>query len=141
MYTGLNLDQSTIIQQLNDNIKDMDTLIDDHSENCVKQVFGVLCRYYLPPCGNYTHPVPPSSICQEQCQMVQRKCKRTWDTVLFVFKDISLPTIQCNDTSKLLFSLPHCCSDGGLGLSLYLFLKYKLAICICRKFPRQKLTT
>ena len=120
MYTGLNLDKSTIINQLNENLKDVDTLIDDHNEDCVKKVFRVLCRYYLPPCGNSTHPVPPSSICQEECQMVQKKCNRTWETVLFVFKDIPLPTIQCNDTSRLLFPVPHCCSDGGLGLSLHL---------------------
>ena len=121
MYARSKLgDQSTISLLLNEKIKDVGTLIGDWNDDCVKQVFRVLCYFYLPPCGNSTHPVPPSSICLEECQMVQNKCQKAWHTLLLVFKGID-PIIQCNDTSRLLFPLPHCCIDAELGLSLHLF--------------------
>ena len=108
--------QEAIAEHLNNNIKDAKALIDNHDEDCVKQVFRVFCHFYLPPCGNSTHPVPPSSICQEECQIVQNKCQKMWDTLLLAFKNID-QIIQCNDTSRLLFPVPHCCTGAGLGLS------------------------
>ena len=57
-------DQSTIAQLINDNLKTVERVIADQNEVCVKQVFRALCNFYLPPCGNATHPIPPSSICQ-----------------------------------------------------------------------------
>ena len=90
----------------------------DHDEECVKQVLRVFCHFYLPPCGNTTHPAPPSSICQEECQMVQDKCRATWDSVLLTVSDLDL-IVNCNDTSTLLFPVPHCCTGAGLGLLLY----------------------
>ena len=110
-------DQDAISQLLNEKTKDLETLTDDHNEDCVKQVFRVFCHFYLPPCGNSTHPVPPSSICQEECHMVQNNCHKTWVTLLLAFKNVD-PIIQCNDTSRLLFPVPHCCTDAGLRQSL-----------------------
>ena len=121
-------DQSTITQLLNQNIGQIQTLTTDHSDTCVRQVFRALCRYYLPPCGNSTHPTPPSSICQEECQLVQDKCQPTWDAVLPVFENID-PTIDCNDTSRLLFPVPHCCTGAGLGISLSNLSVY-LSVCL-----------
>ena len=112
-------DQDAISQLLNEKTKDVETLIGDHNNDCVKQVFRVLCHFYLPPCGNSTHPAPPSSICQEECQMVQNNCQKTWVTLLLAFKNID-PIIQCNDTSRLLFPVPHCCTDAGLSQSLFI---------------------
>ena len=111
--------QSTISQLLNEKINDAETFIGDNEQDCVKQVFRVLCHFYLPPCGNSTHPVPPSSICKEQCQIVQNKCQKTWLTLFLAFRNVN-PIIQCNDTSRLLFPVPHCCMDAGLGLSFHL---------------------
>ena len=116
--------QSTIAQLLNQNIEQIQTVTADHSDTCVRQVFRALCRYYLPPCGNSTHPTPPFSICQEECQLVRDKCQQTWDAVLPPLENID-PIIDCNDTSRLLFPLPHCCTGAGLGISLS-----NLSLCV-----------
>lgn len=114
---------------LNQNFNQIQTVTAGHSDDCVRQVFRTLCNFYLPPCGNSTHPVPPSSICPEECQMVQDKCQLTWDAVmLFLTLD---PIIYCNDTSQLLFPVPHCCTDAGLGLCLVL----SLTVTIHYTFP------
>ena len=108
--------QSTISHLLNEAVKNVEQLIDKRDEDqCIKQVFRVLCHFYLPPCGNSTHPVPPSFICQEECQMVQEMCKKTWTFFDVVLRDKS---IDCSDTSRLLFPVSHCCSDAGLDLPL-----------------------
>ena len=105
--------QSTISNFLNSLKKEVvGTFDNDHDKDCEKQVFKVFCHYYLPPCGNITHPAPPSSICQEECQMVQDKCQETWNAAL---KTTDL-VIDCSDTSKLLFPVPHCCTGAGLGM-------------------------
>ena len=111
-------DQSTIAALLDQHIRNVETVIADHDEKCVKQVFRVLCHFYLPPCGNTTHPAPPSSICQEECQMVQEKCRVTWDSFLLTVSDLDL-IVNCNDTSILLFPVPHCCTGSDLGLLLH----------------------
>ncbi|CAI8031474.1 Deleted in malignant brain tumors 1 protein, partial [Geodia barretti] len=107
-------DQSTIAQLLNESIKDVERLIADHADSCVDQVFRALCNFYLPPCGNATHPVPPSSICQTECEMVLQNCQTTWDAVMLAFKTVD-PIPDCNDTSRLLFPVPNCCTGAGLG--------------------------
>ena len=112
-------DQDAISQLLNEKTNDIETLIGDHNNDCIKQVFRVFCHFYLPPCGNSTHPVPPSSICQEECQIVQNNCHKTWVTLFLAFKNVD-PIIQCNDTSRLLFPVPHCCTDAGLSQSLFI---------------------
>ena len=112
-------DQNTITQLINKNMQAVEALLAGHNEACLKQVYRVLCHFYLPPCGNATDPVPPSSICQEDCQMVQEKCPHTWDIILVAFSGVD-PIIDCNDTSRLLFPVPHCCTDAGLGLGLHL---------------------
>ena len=57
-------DQNTISQLLNENLETVVTVIADHDDVCVNRVLRVLCNFYLPPCGNATHPAPSSSICQ-----------------------------------------------------------------------------
>ena len=106
--------QTTISHLLNEAVKKVEQLIDNRDEDqCIKQVFRVLCHFYLPPCGNSTHPVPLSSICQEECQIVQEMCKITWKAFDLALRDKS---IDCSDTSRLLFPVSHCCSDAGLDL-------------------------
>ena len=80
-------------------------------------VFRVICHYYLPQCGNFTHnPLLPSSLCQEVCAHVQTVCKETWEAAALAFVNDSF--IDCNDTSKLLFPLPNCCTGAGIRLKV-----------------------
>ena len=49
--------------------------------------------------------------------MVQRRCHKTWSILLLALKSVDpFSSLQCNDTSRLLFPVPHCCSDAGLDL-------------------------
>ena len=50
--------------------------------------------------------------------MVQENCQKTWNSVLLTVSDIDL-IVNCNDTSILLFPVPHCCTGAGLGLLLH----------------------
>ena len=98
-------DQSIISQILNDFIADFAT---QPNENCVKQVYRILCHFYLPTCGNATHPASPSSICQEDCYRVQTHCLKTWSDVASAINN-TLPFPNCNDTSAILYPIQHCC--------------------------------
>ena len=109
--------QSNIAQMLNENLKSAESIIADQNRNCVKMVYRALCHFYLPPCGNATHPAPPSSICPKECKMVQEECDTTLNTVLLTFDEDVTPVINCNDTSSLLFPVPHCCTGAGLGMT------------------------
>ena len=113
-------DQGTIAALLNQNIGQIQVDTAGHSSTCVQQVFRALCYYYLTPCGDSSHPSPPSSLCPEECEMVQEKCQPTWDAVLLSLGNID-PPIDCNDTSRLLFPVPHCCTGAELGIELSLF--------------------
>ena len=90
--------QNEIAELLNNNIKSLEEAVNGHDKDCIKMIFRVLCHYYLPSCGNITHPAPPSSICQEECQMVQDKCKETWNAALVVLHTRGIkPVIDCSD--------------------------------------------
>ena len=117
--------QRTVVELLNEKEKLLDAVIFTHDEECVKQVYRVFCHYYLPLCGNTTHPALPSSVCQEECQMVQDKCQRTWDLAVF-FIDIE-PLINCSDTSRMLFPVPHCCGQS-ISVACILILEPKKAL-------------
>ena len=108
--------QSTIARMLNDNVKSLGSIIGDEDRKCLKIVYRALCHFYLPPCGNASNLTPPTSICPEECEMVRENCAKTWSTVLLAFNDDMTPLIDCDDTSSLLFPLPHCCTGAGLGL-------------------------
>ena len=132
VYASFRLgDQSTVAQLLNENVKNITT--PTHTEYCMKEVFRVLCYFYLPPCGDSTHQTPPSSICQEECHTVQKECNTTWNTV---FKNLD-PIIDCSDTSMLLFPVPHCCTGAGLGLPLDLPSSTVASSPEITSFPRE----
>ena len=103
--------QSNISTILNIKTQRLHELSATHGKDCVDQVFRATCRYYLPPCGNFTHSLPPSSICQEECSQVQSKCQETWQTARALLTPY--PFINCDDTSQLLFPLPNCCTGAG----------------------------
>ena len=115
MYAKLSLGNQTVIADFLNKEIDIESGDD---EDCIKMMYRVLCHYYLPPCGNTTHPAPPSSICQEECQMVQDKCEDTWNAALLALYKMDIkPVIDCSDTSNLLFPVPHCCTGAGLGMT------------------------
>ena len=106
--------QSNISTILNSKIQISNELFATHDKDCVKQVFRVMCHYYLPPCGNFTHPLPPTSICQGECSQVQSKCQETWQTAKALITPY--PFINCDDTSQLLFPVPNCCTGAGISV-------------------------
>ena len=83
-----------------------------HDKDCVELVFRVMCHYYLPPCGNFTHPLPPTSLCQEECAHIQGSCPATWEAATIAFTDP--PFINCEGTFDLLSPLPTCCTGAGI---------------------------
>ena len=107
--------QNNISLSLNKNIEAARELISTHNEECMAQVLSLLCAYYLPPCGNATHPQPPPSICKEECGYVQESCRATWQAAALAFGSMK-PVLSCDDTSKLLYPLPHCCTGAGILL-------------------------
>lgn len=103
--------QNSISTVLNEIIESVD-LIATHDKDCVDQVYRLICHYYLPTCGNFTHFIPPSSLCQEECNYVKDNCEATWRAADITFTD--LPFIDCDDTAQLLSPLPNCCTGAGI---------------------------
>ena len=97
---------------LNNEFKTCFDFFASDDKDCIKQVFRVMCHYYFPPCGSFSHSLPPSSICQEECSQVQSECHDTWQMAAAVLYPI--PFIDCNDTSRLIFPLPNCCTGAGI---------------------------
>ena len=87
--------------------------ISEADDYCRKQIYRILCNYYLIPCGNMTSKHPPSSICREQCAIVQEACSSLWEAVTLAL-NAHLPFINCNDTSSSLIPLPNCCTGVGV---------------------------
>ena len=106
--------QNNISTLLKDKIQSVKDIIATHDMDCVDHVYRVICHYYLPTCGNFTHSILPSSLCQEECIYVQDNCQDTWQVVKLAFIDPQF--IDCDDTSHLIFPLPNCCT--GLGIEL-----------------------
>ena len=79
------------------------------NDYCHKLINKTVCNYYLMPCGSEDHEFPPSSICHEECFAVQSACPVPWETMRLGL------SIDCSDTSALLFPLPNCCT--GVGIS------------------------
>ena len=97
---------------LNNKMETFHDLFASNDKDCVEQIFRVMCRYYLPPCGNFSYPLPPSSICQEECSQVQSKCHDTWEIAAAVLHPLQF--INCDDTAQLLVPLPNCCTGAGI---------------------------
>ena len=108
--------QNNTITLLNDNIQNVSNTSAIHGRDCMDLVFRAMCHYYLPPCDNTTHSLPPSSLCQEECTYVQTKCEDTWQAVKLAFSLNEF--IDCADTSKLLFPLPNCCTGAGIEIEI-----------------------
>ena len=108
---GVHNNTITFLDEFIQNVSNISNTTD---KPCMEMVSRVICHYYLPPCGNITHPLPPSSLCQEECTYVQTVCEDTWMAVASVFGSDQF--IDCNDTSQLLFPIPSCCTGAGIEL-------------------------
>ena len=107
---GTQNDISTIL-----NINLQNSFFVNHDEDCVDQVFRIICHYFLPPCGTVTNSLPPSSVCREECSQVQSSCQETWNLAKSTFG--SDPFIDCEDTADLLSPIPNCCTGTGIEMS------------------------
>ena len=87
--------------------------IAEADDYCRKQIRRILCNYYLIPCGNVTSKHPPSSICAEECSLVQETCSSLWEAVRLPL-DALLPFINCSDASSSLIPLSNCCTGVGI---------------------------
>ena len=80
---------------------------------CHDQIYRIICNYYFIPCGNLTNTLPPSSICPEECSLVEESCPSVWEVVRLAM-DSELPFIDCTDTGSPLLPLPNCCTGAGI---------------------------
>ena len=78
---------------------------------CHAQIYQIICKYYLSPCGTVSSPLPPSSICSEHCSAVKEECPAAWEAAQLGLKQYNF--ISCDDTSAFLFPLPNCCTGVG----------------------------
>ena len=78
---------------------------------CQEQVYKIICNFYLIPCNNDTE-VFPTSICSEECSIVEQACPSVWEALTLGLRDYKF--INCNDTSSNLFPLPNCCTGVGI---------------------------
>ena len=105
--------QDDVSALLNNKMNNMSDVLATHDKDCVELVSRVICNYYLPLCGEINNePLPPTSLCQEECLHVQSKCGPTWKAIELAFGHDKF--IECNDTSRLLFPVPNCCTGGGI---------------------------
>ena len=81
-------------------------------DNCRKQVYAIVCNYFLIPCGNENVQHPPTSICSEECSIVEQACPSSWEVLTLGFREYRF--INCSDTSSNLFPLPSCCTGVGI---------------------------
>ena len=117
IYTASGLGtQSSISETLNKDLASARALISTLDKYCIELVFQLVCAYYLPSCGNATHPHSPSSICQEECTYVQQSCLPAWQAAVLVFRTIMEPFLSCDNTSHLLHPISHCCTGAGIQL-------------------------
>lgn len=107
--------QSAISNAMNDNSQSFQDIVGMHDTECVQQVLRLVCLYYLPPCGNATHVSSPSSICQEECSVIQQTCSATWQAATLAYNSLA-PFLNCNKTFEVLFPLPNCCTAAGIQL-------------------------
>ena len=104
--------QVNISQFLEANIPQELLDLSDKIDYCREQVHRILCNYYLAPCGNESLEILPTTICPEECSMVQQACLSTWKALELGLMDYSF--INCSDTAALLSPLPSCCTGIGI---------------------------
>ena len=98
-------------------------------DECQDLALRILCHYFLPPCGNSTTFKPPTSVCMETCNYMQETCPNEWNLVLAYFEEVDISArnhgatfINCSDTGQYLNPLPHCCSNLGIAICMYIIM-------------------
>ena len=78
---------------------------------CTNPLLRMICHYYLPPCGNSTHFEPPTSVCEDACELLSEICP----SLLGNFQDrlMSATGDQLECSTSILEPLPHSCSNLG----------------------------
>ena len=139
VYTASGLGtQSSISETLNNDLASAREFISTHDEDCIELVLQLVCAYYLPSCGNATHPHSPSSICQEECTYVQQSCLATWQAAGLAFRSME-PFLSCDDTSHLLHPISHCCTGAGIQLPTPSTCKpctHQMSLCVGFSFQQ-----
>ena len=107
--------QTNISSFLEENILTFIPLNDGNT--CRDQVYQIICNYYLSPCGTVSSPLPPSSICPEDCSAVQTECPAEWEAAQYGLREYNF--INCNETSTFLFPLPSCCTEVDLQRGMW----------------------
>lgn len=93
--------------------------IDILAEECKPIVLhALMCFYYLPPCGNSTHFVPPPAICHDECLAASEVlCPDEFNGYTSFVEDISstdfealgFNVVNCSNPGQYINPLPHCC--------------------------------
>ena len=88
------------------------TVISEAGDYCRLQIYRIVCNHYFTPCDSEGRELPPSSICPEECSLVENACPSVWEAVRLGLKDYRF--LDCNDTSASLIPLPNCCTGVGV---------------------------
>ena len=105
--------QTSTVKFLNENLGRAKLAFSLQEQSCIDLVLKIACHYYLPSCGTVIDHHPPNTVCQRECEHVKSECSQAWHIASLVF-DIPLSFISCNDTSKLIYPLPNCCTGAGI---------------------------
>ena len=62
------VDYSNILNAIGDIENEFST------DECTDPLLRMICHYYLPPCGNSAHFEPPTSVCEDACELQSEKC-------------------------------------------------------------------
>ena len=94
-------------------IGDVDFFFEEEfsTDECTNPLLRMICHYYLPPCGNSTHFEPPTSVCEDACELQSEKCQY----LLAIFQDRLMRATgdQLNCSTSILDQLPHSCCNLG----------------------------
>ena len=83
-----------------------------------------MCYYLYPPCGNTTHFVPPTALCEDICSYLTTElCQAEWQQILLYLEGVgdilshyNVKFLNCSDPGAPLGDLPHCCSNAGVTI-------------------------
>ena len=88
-------------------------------DECIEPTTQIICKYYLPSCGNSTHFEPPTSVCRTECHIQSQMCPIHWSTFVNKFNWSGAAPINCSNTGEIIYPLPHCCSNVGMDIVVY----------------------
>ena len=79
---------------------------------CEDSTLRMLCRMFLPRCGNSTHFEPPTSVCSDACHQQSQICSDGWRDIGRRFNyRISNNPLNCSKSESF---APFSCSSSGV---------------------------